>query len=51
MPFAVTGDYKIFQKSNLNIRYGKPFKVPKDMDLKEANDKLFKVISDLKKKD
>lgn len=49
MPFAVTGDYKIFQKSNLNIRYGKPFKVPKDMDLKEANDKLFKVISDLKK--
>ncbi len=49
MPFAVTGDYKIFQKSNLNIRYGKPFKVPKDMDLKKANEKLFKIISDLKK--
>ncbi|MDD4187733.1 MAG: lysophospholipid acyltransferase family protein [Bacilli bacterium] len=50
VPYAITGEYKIFKKNNLNIRFGKPFKVPKDMSLETANKKLFKEISDLKKK-
>ena len=50
VPYAITGEYKIFKKNHLNIRFGEPFKVPKDMDLKEANDHLFKEISELKTK-
>ena len=50
VPYAITGEYKIFKKNHLNIRFGKPFKVPKDMNLETANEKLFKTISDLKKK-
>ncbi len=50
VPYAITGEYKIFKKNHLNIRFGKPFKVSKNMDLKKANDKLFKIISDLKMK-
>lgn len=48
IPFAVTGKY-IFRKGNLNIRYGNPMTVPKDMDLNQANQKLFDEISRLKK--
>lgn len=50
VPYAITGEYKIFKKNHLNIRFGEPFKIPEDMDLKEANEKLFKSISDLKMK-
>lgn len=49
VPFAITGKYKVWKKNNLNIRFGKPFKVPKDMDLKEANEKLFDAVSKLKR--
>ncbi len=48
VPFAITGEYKVWKKNHLNIRYGESFKVPKDMDLKDANDKLFKSVYDLK---
>ncbi|MDD2208557.1 MAG: lysophospholipid acyltransferase family protein [Bacilli bacterium] len=50
VPYAITGEYKIFKNNHLNIRFGTPFKVPKDMNLETANKKLFKEISDLKKK-
>lgn len=50
VPYAITGEYKIFKKNHLNIKFGTPFKVPKDMNLETANKKLFKEISDLKKK-
>ena len=50
VPYAITGEYKIFKKNHLNIRFGNPFKVSKNMDLEKANEKLFKEISDLKKK-
>ncbi|MDD2505416.1 MAG: lysophospholipid acyltransferase family protein [Bacilli bacterium] len=50
VPFAITGEYKIFKRNNLNIRFGNPFKVGKSMDLKKANEKLFKEISNLKMK-
>lgn len=43
IPSALTGDYK-FHSNNLIIRFGKGFKVPKDMDLKEANNRLEKEI-------
>ena len=43
IPCALTGDYK-FHSKNLIIRFGKGFKVPKDMDLKEANVRLEKEI-------
>ena len=43
IPSALTGDYK-FHSKNLIIRFGKGFKVPKDMDLKEANARLQKEI-------
>lgn len=48
VPFAVTGEYK-FKDNHLNARFGKPFSVPKDMDLEEANKKLYNEISKLKK--
>jgi 1-acyl-sn-glycerol-3-phosphate acyltransferase len=49
VPSCVTGDYDK-KKGNLMVRFGKPFKVPKDMDLAEANDKLYKEIESLMKK-
>lgn len=48
IPFGITGDYK-FRSKNLTIRYGKPFKVPKTMDLSVANDKLYKEVEKLMK--
>lgn len=48
VPCAITGEYKFF-KNHLNVRFGKPFKVCDNMDLKDANDKLFNDISKLKK--
>ncbi len=50
VPFAITGEYKIFKRNHLNIRFGTPFVVPKDDDLKKANEHLFKEISELKTK-
>jgi len=46
IPSCITGDYK-FHSKNLMIRYGTPFKVPSDMDLTKANDKLRKEIEAL----
>ena len=48
VPFAVTGKY-CFRSKNLVYRIGKPFKVT-NMELFDANKKLEKAISDLKKK-
>ena len=45
IPFGITGDYK-FRSKNLTIRYGKPFKVG-DMDLAEANEKLYNEVKSL----
>ena len=47
VPFGITGDYK-FRSKNLTIRYGKPFKVG-NMDLEEANDKLYHEVERLMK--
>ena len=47
VPFGLTGDYK-FRSKNLTIRYGEPFKVG-DMDLEEANDKLYHEVERLMK--
>ena len=47
VPFGITGDYK-FRSKNLTIRYGKPFKVG-NMDLEEANNKLYKKVEKLMK--
>ena len=47
VPFGITGDYK-FRSKNLIIRYGKPFKVT-DMDLEEANKKLYDEVYKLMK--
>lgn len=45
VPFGLTGDYK-FRSKNLCIKFGKPFKV-KNMELTEANDKLYKSVEKL----
>lgn len=50
VPFAITGEYKIFKKNHLNIRFGEPLKVPKNMDLETANQRLYDAVSNLKKK-
>lgn len=50
VPFAITGEYKVWKKNYLNVRYGKPFKVPKEMNLEDANNKLYNEVSKLKKK-
>jgi len=50
IPFAITGEYKIFKRNNLKIHFGEPFKIPKDMELEKANEKLYNIISDLKRK-
>lgn len=47
VPFGITGDYS-FRSKNLMIRYGKPWKVS-DMDLEEANEKLFHEVEKLMK--
>ncbi len=47
VPFGLTGDYK-FRSKNLTIRYGNPFKVG-NMDLTEANDKLYHEVERLMK--
>ena len=47
VPFGLTGDYK-FRSKNLTIRYGRPFKVG-DMDLSDANDKLYHEVEKLMK--
>lgn len=47
IPFGLTGDYK-FRSKNLMIRYGTPFKV-EDMDLEEANQKLYNEVEKLMK--
>ena len=47
VPFGLTGEYK-FRSKNLTIRYGKPFKVG-DMDLEEANKKLYDEVENLMK--
>jgi 1-acyl-sn-glycerol-3-phosphate acyltransferase len=49
VPCGLTGDYT-FRSKNLMFRVGEPFKVPKDMNLEEANDKLFKEMERLMKK-
>ena len=48
VPSCITGDYKYHSK-NLMIRYGKPFKIPEDMNLQVANEKLYKEIEKLMK--
>lgn len=45
VPFGLTGDYK-FRSKNLTIRYGIPFKIG-DMDLEEANNKLYQEVENL----
>ncbi len=47
VPFGITGDY-VFRSKNLVIKYGKPFKVT-DMDMDEANKKLYKKVERLMK--
>ena len=49
VPFATTGAFKVFKKNHLNTRFGEPFKVSKDMTLDEANEKLYNIITDLKR--
>ena len=49
VPCALTGDY-CFRSKNLTLSVGKPLKVPKNMDLAEANDKLYKEMERLRKK-
>lgn len=47
VPFGITGDYT-FRSKDLTIRYGQPFKVG-NMDLEEANDKLYHEVERLMK--
>lgn len=48
VPFGVTGEYK-FRSKDLVVRFGKPFKVDKDMSLEDANKKLENAIGNLMK--
>ncbi len=48
IPSALTGDYK-FRSKNLILKFGKAFKVPKDMNLEEANNRLEKEIKSIMK--
>ena len=48
IPFGLTGDYK-FRSKNLTIRYGTPFKV-EDIDLEDANKKLYEEVEKLMRK-
>ena len=49
VPCGLTGDYKFWSK-NLMFRVGKPFKVGKNEDLAKANEKLYKEMERLMKK-
>lgn len=49
VPCGLTGDYR-FRSKNLMFRVGKPFKVGTDEDLAVANEKLYKEIERLMKK-
>ena len=49
VPYAITGEYKIFKRNRLAIRFGEPFKVSPSEDLQIANEKLYNTISSLKK--
>ena len=48
IPFGLTGNYK-FRSKNLTIRYGTPFRVG-DMDLEDANKKLYEEVERLMRK-
>ena len=48
VPSCITGDYN-HKNKNLMYRVGTPFKVPADMDLAEANEKLTKEMEKLMK--
>lgn len=48
VPFGITGEYK-FRSKDLTVRFGSPFKIPKDMDLSKANEKLYKAVEKLMK--
>ena len=48
VPFAITGEYKF--RKNLTVTFAKPFKVG-DMTLEAANEKLYKEVLNLLKKD
>jgi len=47
VPFGITGEYK-FRSKDLTVRFGKPFKV--EGDLEKANEKLFKEVEKLMRK-
>lgn len=49
VPYAITGTYK-FRTKDLKITFGEPFKVG-DMDLEEANNKLYNEILSIIKKE
>jgi len=49
VPYAITGTYK-FRTKDLKITFGTPFKVG-DMELEEANEKLYNEILNIIKKD
>ena len=49
VPFAITGTYK-FRTKDLKITFGEPFKVG-DMELEDANNKLYNEILDIIKKE
>ena len=49
VPFAITGEYK-FRSKDLKVTFAKPFKVG-NMDLEEANEKLYKEVLKILKKD
>ena len=49
VPYAITGTYK-FRTKDLKITFGEPFKVG-EMDLEEANEKLYNEILNIIKKE
>jgi len=42
VPFAITGDFKIFSK-NLKIEFGEPIKIKSD-DLEKENERLRNIV-------
>ena len=50
IPFAITGNYKIF-KRNLKIEFGKPYKIEDKRDLTKENIKLMNKVVKLMRKD
>lgn len=49
IPCGLTGDY-VFRSKNMMVRFGKPIKVGKNDDLAAANEKLYKEMESLMKK-